>query len=149
MLNDLKRALGEEEQVSFETSAMLEAAMDIKDVFLDNPEMALLGAEEDPEVRKLVEDVPEYDDDNDKETKRDIEALTEALSATAVAEPPQSTESIKAHINRLEILNSKLRSQIELYRKRGNTYQVAPLQARVKQNENHIDELRTKLIKSR
>lgn len=143
MLNDLKKTLQDENDSNFELESILESTLDIKDVFLDDPETALIGAEDDPEIEALVDKVPEYSDDPD--VKEDIESLTESVAATATRHGSQSAEDIKALINRLGIINRKLQSEIGLYRKRGNLHQVSITSNKLRENEKKIDELQSKL----
>ena len=83
MLENLKRHLYND----YETTSALEAAAerlanddeDIKDAFLDaeaDPENVVVGAEDDPEIAKLVDELPTDDDDvSTKDVERAIEAF--------------------------------------------------------------------------
>lgn len=51
---------------------------DIKDIFLDDPEAIVIGAEDDPKIEKIVDSIPEDVDEDTKEvTAKDIEDLVE------------------------------------------------------------------------
>lgn len=79
MILGLKKMLNEETKLDILSEAAKQVTTDVKDLFLDDPETALIGAEEDPEIAQLVNTIPEYDD-HDEETEREIEKLTENLS---------------------------------------------------------------------
>ncbi len=84
MLDELKRSIVSQSEGTETESLMLEAAVstDIKDAFLDNPQVIVQGSENDPEVRKLVEGVPGYDEESEESIKRDLKSLTESISET-------------------------------------------------------------------
>ena len=65
MLNLLKRDLVAKENAAGITDIMLESINndDIRDAFLDNVELALIGAENDAKVEKELASIPEYDED--------------------------------------------------------------------------------------
>lgn len=69
------------EQLKTDTTSdlVMEAAAgsDIRDVFLDNLDTVVLGAENDPAINKLIDRIPEYDD-IDPEFAKEVEALTES-----------------------------------------------------------------------
>lgn len=98
MLENLKRHLYEEN----ETSSALEAAAerladddeDIEDAFLDaeaDPDAVVVGAENDPEIAKLVDEIPADDDDV---TTTDVEKAIEAFVPIDDLEPEKETEPV-------------------------------------------------------
>lgn len=82
MLVELKKAINEHRVGEFTTEVMLEKSASIKDVFLDDPDAVVIGAENDPEIAKLVKDIPAYEEDDDEEIKEEIKAMTEGLIGT-------------------------------------------------------------------
>lgn len=48
---------------------------DLRDTFLDDPNAAVIGAENDPKINKFIESIPE-DDELEPLTNKDIEKLT-------------------------------------------------------------------------
>lgn len=76
MLTELKRRiLSERVQTCMETA--VEMTMDehdeIRDAFLDNPDkVAKFGAENDPKIEKLIEKIPETEDE-DPMTRKELE----------------------------------------------------------------------------
>lgn len=72
MLNGLKRFVRDAEETDLLMESVTEASKArIKDVFLDDPEAVVIGAENDPEIEKLLKKVPEYGEID----AGDIEAL--------------------------------------------------------------------------
>ena len=123
--------------------AILESTLDVKDVFLDDPETYIAGAEDDPEIKKLLDSIPEYSEDDD--TKQEIEAATESLTATQVHDAPSSASDVRAEITRLELENRRMLTEAALYRKRGNTFQLQHVTKRLRANDERIKALRVKL----
>jgi hypothetical protein len=79
MLTELKNAIRQQELTTFvmEETAMRSTDDDVRDLFLDDIDNILDGSEDDPELAKLADEIPEYDDDDI--TDADIEKLTESL----------------------------------------------------------------------
>lgn len=79
MISGLKKELSRIKTENFLTEAAVDAAIgtddDIRDAILDDPETVLAGAEDDPEIEKLVEKIPEYDEEV---TDKDLEKLEES-----------------------------------------------------------------------
>lgn len=98
MLENLKRLISEE---SYKT-AMEEAAEqittdddDIKDAFLDDIETMVVGSEEDPEIKKIVDDLPEVADEVEPVSQKDIEKMVESyVPETIIGGNKISTESL-------------------------------------------------------
>lgn len=65
MLNLLKRDLVVKENAASATEIMMESLTndDIRDAFLDNIDLALIGCENDAKVEKEIASIPEYDED--------------------------------------------------------------------------------------
>jgi hypothetical protein len=83
MLNNLKREIKRQEmsQVMMESFSSNATDNAIKSVFLDDVDTAVLGAENDPEIKALVASIPEYDE-QDEELELEIHTLTESLIET-------------------------------------------------------------------
>jgi hypothetical protein len=84
MLNSLKQEINRQNLENGLMESMTNAAGDesIKDVFLDDLDVAVLGAENDPKVKELVDSIPEYDDEAEIQGK--IDSLTESLALTEI-----------------------------------------------------------------
>lgn len=52
----------------------------IKDKFMTDPDLVTLGAETDPEIEKLINNIPEYGPDPEKELKNIEEAFIADLA---------------------------------------------------------------------
>jgi len=83
MLEGLKKDIAREKNSTFVFEAMTESMSDddIKDAFLDDEEVLVLGAENDPEIAELADAIPEYDEDN-----QDIDAELENLQENFIPE---------------------------------------------------------------
>lgn len=84
MLLNLKNEIRREEMNEVLTEALSSRTKSdeaIKDVFLDSFDVDIIGAENDPKVKSLVDTVPEYDD-HDAELEAKINTLTESLIET-------------------------------------------------------------------
>lgn len=82
MLNCLKRDLVATESVSA-NDMMMESMVndDIRDAFLDNIDLALLGAENDSKVEKEIASIPEYDEDElTSDEMQELENLQESVT---------------------------------------------------------------------
>lgn len=82
MLNLLKRDLINRDQMVTSTQLMLESASndDIRDTFLDSTEAMLIGAENDPEVERQVESIPESEEfDLTAEEMQELQNLEESV----------------------------------------------------------------------
>jgi len=65
MLNNLKKSIRENQNREFVTEATIKHTTDddIRDIFLNDDLMD--GAEDDPEITKLIDKIPEYGDAED------------------------------------------------------------------------------------
>lgn len=82
MLKLLKRDLVAKENAAGITDIMLESINndDIRDAFLDNVELALIGAENDAKVEKEIASIPEYDEDElTSDELKELENLEESV----------------------------------------------------------------------
>lgn len=81
MLNCLKRDIARE---SVSVNDMMMESMandDIRDAFLDNIELALLGSENDSKVEQEIASIPEYDEDElSSDELQELENLEESVS---------------------------------------------------------------------
>lgn len=50
---------------------------DVKDIFLDDMDAVVLGAENDPNIKRLIDQIPAYEE-TDREFEQKIEAITES-----------------------------------------------------------------------
>lgn len=76
MFTNLKMELHKEESHELLASRLYEGVSDtVKDKFLSDPDFVTLGAESDPEIEKLVNSIPEYGPDPEKELKQLEEAF--------------------------------------------------------------------------
>ena len=84
MLNNLKQEIKRQEMDQFMLESMTTGGDgQIKDAFLDNVSFAILGAENDPEIKGLAATIPEYDD-TDGELEAEIQTMTENLIETQI-----------------------------------------------------------------
>jgi hypothetical protein len=93
MLNSLKKALNRDavNSVVMEKVVTSVKDTDVKDMFLDDVDTFLDGAEDDPEMEELVSKVPEYDDedidDDDLEALDDVEeSMLSVIPGTMLTE---------------------------------------------------------------
>lgn len=72
-------ALKEQMRVDETTNLIMEASNDddIRDMFLHDENMVVLGAENDPEINSLIEKIPPYKD-YDPEFAKEVESITES-----------------------------------------------------------------------
>ena len=58
---------------------MMEAALDtdVKDIFLDDMDSIVLGAENDPTIKRLIDQIPAYEE-TDREFEQKIDSITES-----------------------------------------------------------------------
>lgn len=83
MLDELRRAMRVENQDEMVVESMLAQSDDsVRSAFLDDVDFDVLGAENDPEVSKLVDGIPEYDEA--AEVNKNLKKLTESLEETLV-----------------------------------------------------------------
>ena len=52
---------------------------EVKNLFLDDPRAALVGAEDDPEIAKFVDSIPTDDPDANDATEKDVKDLVESM----------------------------------------------------------------------
>lgn len=81
MFNDLKKSIHKYKEQESVNDSVLENSVDVKDIFLNDPDIAVIGAENDPEIKKLVSNIPEYDYDNE-----DIEEKVENVVENMLVE---------------------------------------------------------------
>lgn len=147
MIEGLKKALRSEENENFLFDAILEnaseASDEVRDAFLDDIDYVVIGAENDPEIKALVETIPEYSGSEveEAEVEQDVSTLVENLAATVTKLSPQHIEELKREINRLKAKNERLRGELEFFRKRGNTMQSMRCQREIEENERRIDRI--------
>lgn len=147
MIEGLKKALRSEENENFLFDAILEnaseASDEVRDAFLDDIDYVVIGAENDPEIKALVETIPEYSGSEveEAEVEQEISTLVENLAATVTKLSPQHIEELKREINRLKAKNERLRRELEFFRKRGNTMQFMRCQREIEENERRIDRI--------
>lgn len=80
-LREAMHALDTEHEVH---DLMMEGLDPVRDKFLDEPELVVLGAEEDPEIASLVNDIPEYGLGKDSSIEGEIASLSESLVETQI-----------------------------------------------------------------
>lgn len=82
MLDGLKQDIAKQKSDEFVLEAAVAHASDddgdIQDAFLDDPDLAVIGAENDPEIAKLIDDIPEYDD-KENISDEDLEKMEESF----------------------------------------------------------------------
>jgi hypothetical protein len=83
MLSNLKRQIKQEKMSNVLLEAMTTGNQDIKDLFLDDVEVDIIGAENDPQVKELARSIPEYDD-SDEDVMAQIESVAESLMETEI-----------------------------------------------------------------
>jgi len=89
MLNKLKALLEADSEINepsgvVDTSAdidprELKTREDIRDMFLDDPQAQIIGAENDPKINELIEKIPTDDDGEAPITKKEAEKLAESI----------------------------------------------------------------------
>lgn len=85
MLEKLKNSLRDNASEEFisESIAKSSKADTVKNTFLNDFEMDVVGAENDPVIEKLIDGIPEYDD-NDEDVEAEVEAKAEAALESAI-----------------------------------------------------------------
>jgi hypothetical protein len=81
MLNKLKILLEDNKDITDDGEISISdmATDDVKDIFLNpNKDVATLGAENDPTIKKFIDSIPE-DDEADPVTDEEIEKITEHM----------------------------------------------------------------------
>ena len=82
MLNILKRDLVVRENAVSVTDIMMESLSndEIRDAFLDDAELALIGVENDAKVEREIAAIPEYDEDElTSDELKELENLEESV----------------------------------------------------------------------
>lgn len=82
MLTFLKESINKEKEDEFLTSVLMENKI-AKKIFLDDLDSAVIGAEQDPGIKTLVDTIPEYDD-NDELIEAEINSMVESLIETNI-----------------------------------------------------------------
>ena len=67
-----------DDRALYESLSEMDVTDDIKDEFLDDPEVMVIGAENDPKIAALIDKIPE-DDDADEPTEKDLDKIEEAM----------------------------------------------------------------------
>lgn len=83
MLHSIKQEMTKGKMAEQELEMMLEAntgSDDIRDMMLDSIEMDVVGAENDEEVEKLLDLLPDFDDTDQVATDVEISSLVESLT---------------------------------------------------------------------
>lgn len=84
MLNRLKKEIKQRELAELMLESLTTKSDEIvKSAFLDDFAADVLGAENDPEIKQLVETIPEYED-HDDQLEMEIFSLTESLIETEI-----------------------------------------------------------------
>jgi hypothetical protein len=84
MLIGLKKAINEHRRAELFNDVLLENSADqIKSMFLDDPDVVTIGAENDPEIKSLVNDLPEYGGE-EEEIEDEIKSVSESLTETSL-----------------------------------------------------------------
>jgi hypothetical protein len=84
MLSRLKQEIKQREMAEMLIESLTTKSDEIvKSAFLDDISVDVLGAENDPEIKQLVESIPEYDD-HDDQLEMEILSLTESLMETEI-----------------------------------------------------------------
>lgn len=84
MLSRLKQEIKQREMAEMMLESLTTKSDEIvKSAFLDDFAVDVLGAENDPEIKQLVESIPEYDD-HDDQLEMEILSLTESLMETEI-----------------------------------------------------------------
>lgn len=84
MLSRLKKEIKQREMAEMMLESLTTKSDEIiKSAFLDDFTADVLGAENDPEIKQLVELIPEYDD-HDDQLEMEILSLTESLMETEI-----------------------------------------------------------------
>lgn len=115
MLNEL-RAMLEATEVIMDDDAnlMLNAVKNdnefIKDTFLNDPEVMTIGGENDPVIKKFIDNIPE-DDEIEPITNKDIQKITESMIPETSIEydyvmPDSTTESYTEYDDEISLEGS-------------------------------------------
>lgn len=84
MLNRLKQEIKQRELAELMLESLTTKTDEIvKSAFLDDFTADVLGAENDPKIKQLVDTIPEYDD-HDDQLEMEIISLTESLIETVI-----------------------------------------------------------------
>lgn len=80
MLDTLKEAIRRDSETlsDFELATENMEMDDIRSAFLDDPETLVIGAEEDPEIKRIVDQIPE-DKSLDEPTESEIDKMVESF----------------------------------------------------------------------
>lgn len=84
MLTNLKRSIRNEQFMTAMEAVeekLINDEEDIKGAFLDDPEQLVDGAENDPEIARLVDKIPEDLEPEDEITEKDIAKVTESYTS--------------------------------------------------------------------
>jgi hypothetical protein len=131
LLTELKKAILEHQEGNFPSEAILESTTSVKDAFLDDPEAALIGAENDPAIKDLINDIPGYES-GDEEAEKAIETLAESMTETVMEDASNWESKISAKKEEIE----NLKKQISAAGKDGKTAIVEMKQQRLRTSES-------------
>lgn len=76
MLDFIKQSLHRDQTVDIMMEAV--GSSDVRDIFLNNLEMAVVGADNDPEIKRLIDNIPAYEE-TDPEFEKELRAVTESF----------------------------------------------------------------------
>jgi hypothetical protein len=148
MLNDLKKTLKKDSTSEFEPNVILESMNSVGDVFLDDPETDLIGAEDDPEIKSLIDKLPEYNGDASEDIAEHVQALSESSTIPLNKPDAHKTKDNTESRNKINFLRGKiniLNSDTEFYRKRGNLHQVNQAKMQIISLEKQIKDIESKI----
>lgn len=85
MLEKLKQSLRDNASEEFISESIAKSSRSdvVKNTFLNDFEMDVVGAENDPVIEKLIDGIPEYDD-QDEEIEAEVEAKAETALESAI-----------------------------------------------------------------
>lgn len=76
MLDELKSAVYRDKTVDILMEAV--GGSDVRDMFLDSIEFSVLGAENDPQIKHLIDEIPAYEE-TDPAFEKELQAVTESF----------------------------------------------------------------------
>ena len=107
---------------------------DVKDMFLDDPEALVLGAENDPEVAKFVESIPVDDEDAQEATEADVKKIVESMETYFSDLGDATEEAYEGETD--EAINDKITSETDF----SAFDDPDTLEGCVKESDDDIDE---------
>lgn len=76
MLDELKRAVYRDKTDDIAMEAV--GGSDVRDLFLNSIELSILGADNDPEIKHLIDTIPAYEE-TDPAFEKELRAVTESI----------------------------------------------------------------------